>query len=178
MDVRTIIMACAVGSAMNAGAQTEAAGNAPRVQQFLSAQESDPVCFGWMQGSPPPADRVLHVRDGSFFRFPALRWSVVHMREFLPTVRVAPRCRKCSSPHASPTHIGWVTCGFHTLYPQSPDFIRPLQYGSKLSSHDQMLHLQFRCVPLAAASVPAPMYLRHISAGSLVASMLDFRSCA
>lgn len=55
----------------------------------LSAQESDPANFGWMQGAPPPADRVLHVADGSFFRFPALRWSVVHMREFMPTVRVS-----------------------------------------------------------------------------------------
>ncbi len=27
---------------------------------------------------------------------------------------------------------------------KSPDFIRPLQYGSKVSSHVQMLHLQFR----------------------------------
>lgn len=55
----------------------------------LSAQESDPVRLGWMQGTPPPADRVVHVADGSFFRFPALRWSVVHMRELMPTVRVS-----------------------------------------------------------------------------------------
>jgi len=42
-----------------------------------------------MQGFPPPNDRVLSVNDGSFFKFPALRYSVVHMREFLPTVNVS-----------------------------------------------------------------------------------------
>lgn len=58
-------------------------------QPFLSAKESDPHNFGWMQGAPPPADKLLRASDGSFFTFPALRWSVVHMREFLPTKRVA-----------------------------------------------------------------------------------------
>lgn len=58
-------------------------------KQYLSATESDPRKMGWMQGFPPPPDKVLRVEDGSFFRFPALRWSVVHMREFLPTVNVS-----------------------------------------------------------------------------------------
>lgn len=57
--------------------------------EFLSAKESDPVKMGWMQGFPPPKDKVLNVADGSFFTFPALRWSVVHMRQFLPTVNVS-----------------------------------------------------------------------------------------
>ena len=58
-------------------------------QQYLSAQESEPSNFGWMQGFPPPPDKVLKVSDGSFFEFPAIRWSVVHMRELLPTVDVS-----------------------------------------------------------------------------------------
>ena len=58
-------------------------------QDFLSAKESEPSNFGWMQGFPPPADKVLHTWDGSFFDFPAIRWSVVHMREMLPTVNVS-----------------------------------------------------------------------------------------
>lgn len=57
--------------------------------QFLSAKESEPKNFGWMQGFPPPADKVLHTWDGSFFKFPAIRWSVVHMRQMLPTVNVS-----------------------------------------------------------------------------------------
>ena len=57
---------------------------------YLGAQASDPVKMGWMQGFPPPQDKVLSAADGSFFTFPALRYSVVHMREFLPTVNVSP----------------------------------------------------------------------------------------
>ncbi len=56
---------------------------------FLSAKESDPAKFGWMQGFPPPKDKVLHTWDGSFFEFPAIRWGVVHMREMPPTINVS-----------------------------------------------------------------------------------------
>ncbi|ART81119.1 6-aminohexanoate hydrolase [Oceanisphaera avium] len=56
---------------------------------LLSAQDSDPTTLGWMQGFPPPPEKRLSVADGSFFTFPALRYSVVHMREFLPTVNVS-----------------------------------------------------------------------------------------
>lgn len=62
---------------------------AQKQDAFLSAQESDPVKLGWMQGFPPPKDKVLSAVDGSFFQFPALRWGVVHMRELLPTVDVS-----------------------------------------------------------------------------------------
>lgn len=57
--------------------------------QYLSAEESDPLKMGWMQGFPPPEDKQLNFADGSFFEFPALRWSVVHMRELMPTVNVS-----------------------------------------------------------------------------------------
>lgn len=55
----------------------------------LSAEDSDPGKLGWMQGFPPPADKRLRAADGSFFEFPALRYSVAHMREFSPTVNVS-----------------------------------------------------------------------------------------
>lgn len=58
-------------------------------KEFLPAKESEPSNFGWMKGFPPPADKILHTWDGSFFKFPAIRYSVVHMREFLPSVRVS-----------------------------------------------------------------------------------------
>ncbi|MFN7879045.1 MAG: serine hydrolase domain-containing protein, partial [Sphingobacteriia bacterium] len=66
---------------------------------FLQAQsvDSDPVRLGWMQGFPPPADKVVRAADGSFFRFPALRYSVCHMRSFLPTVAVP--AATVSQPH-------------------------------------------------------------------------------
>ncbi len=55
---------------------------------FLSASQSYPTEMGWMQGFPPPEDKVLKASDGSFFEFPAMRYSVMHMRQFLPTVEV------------------------------------------------------------------------------------------
>lgn len=58
-------------------------------QEFLTATESDPKVLGWMQGFPPPHGKLLSATDGSFFQFPALRYSVVHMHEFLPTVGVS-----------------------------------------------------------------------------------------
>lgn len=57
--------------------------------QYPNAADSDPIKLGWMQGSPPPADRILRFEDGSYFRFPAMRWSVSHFRELMPTVNIS-----------------------------------------------------------------------------------------
>lgn len=56
---------------------------------FPSAQESDPVVLGWMQGFPPPPDLRITNPDSIFFSFPRMRWSVCHLREFLPTEQVS-----------------------------------------------------------------------------------------
>lgn len=54
--------------------------------QSISNQEnSNPLKMGWMQGFPPPQEKVVSATDGSFFEFPALRYSVCNMRQFLPT---------------------------------------------------------------------------------------------
>ncbi|HAD80437.1 MAG TPA: 6-aminohexanoate hydrolase [Flavobacteriaceae bacterium] len=58
-------------------------------QKVLTAEESDPKNFNWMKGFPPAKEDILSAIDGSFFNFPALRYSVCHMREFFPTVNVA-----------------------------------------------------------------------------------------
>ncbi|WP_439185447.1 serine hydrolase domain-containing protein [Carboxylicivirga taeanensis] len=57
-------------------------------QSTLDAKASDPNKMGWMYGFPPPAEKVISAADGSFFQFPALRYSVCHMRQFLPTTEV------------------------------------------------------------------------------------------
>ena len=57
-------------------------------KKIPDAAASNPRIIGYMQGFPPSGDKVISVRDGSFFKFPALRYSVVHMREFMPTVNV------------------------------------------------------------------------------------------
>lgn len=70
----------------SSGADHETAEGAPAV---LDAFASDPVRLGWMVGSPPPADRILRFDDGSYFRFPAMRWSVSNFRQLMPTVNVS-----------------------------------------------------------------------------------------
>lgn len=57
-------------------------------QEVLNAKESDPNKMGWMEGFPPSSDRIVSAIDGSFFQFPALRYSVCHMRQFMPTTVV------------------------------------------------------------------------------------------
>ena len=55
----------------------------------LSAQESDPRILGWMEGFPPPPDKIITQPDSVYFSFPRLRWSVCHLREFLPTEEIS-----------------------------------------------------------------------------------------
>lgn len=55
----------------------------------LTAVESDPKTLGWMQGFPPPADRIIAQPSSDFFSFPKLRWTVCHIRELMPTKRVS-----------------------------------------------------------------------------------------
>jgi len=67
------------------------AGSTPlQAQQApLSAQQSDPRVLGWMQGFPPPPDKLITQPDAVYFSFPRLRWSVCHLREFLPTEQIS-----------------------------------------------------------------------------------------
>ena len=57
-------------------------------QKTLNAADSEPARMGWMQGFPPAKDKIISAADGSFFVFPALRYSVNHIREFYPTREV------------------------------------------------------------------------------------------
>jgi hypothetical protein len=56
---------------------------------FPDAAASDPEKLGWMVGSPPPADRTVRFEDGSYFQFPAMRWSVSNVRQLMPTINVS-----------------------------------------------------------------------------------------
>ena len=79
------LIALATGFVLAIGASTGAlAQSAP-----LSAQDSDPGVMGWMQGFPPPADKLITQPDSNYFSFPKLRWSVCHLREFLPTEEIS-----------------------------------------------------------------------------------------
>lgn len=66
---------------------------------YPDAAASDPARLGWMTGSPPPPERTLRFEDGSYFRFPAMRWSVSNFRQLMPTVNVS---RGLGAPTALP----------------------------------------------------------------------------
>ena len=55
----------------------------------LDAAASDPAKLQWMIGAPPPPERILRFEDGSYFQFPALRWSVCNFRQLMPTVNIS-----------------------------------------------------------------------------------------
>lgn len=61
----------------------------PVAAETLSAEDSDPRRLGWMVGFPPPPDKLISQPDSDYFSFPKLRWSVCHLREFLPTEQVS-----------------------------------------------------------------------------------------
>jgi CubicO group peptidase (beta-lactamase class C family) len=55
----------------------------------LSAEQSDPRTLGWMQGFPPPEDKIIRFSDSDYFSFPKSRWTVCHFRQLMPTVNVS-----------------------------------------------------------------------------------------
>ncbi|MGE6529900.1 serine hydrolase domain-containing protein [Pseudomonas sp. NPDC077382] len=71
------------------GAAIGLAGLCATAQAQLTAAESDPVKLGWMQGFPPPAEKLIGQPDSNYFSFPKLRWTVCHIRELLPTEAVS-----------------------------------------------------------------------------------------
>lgn len=52
----------------------------------ISAPESDPAVMGWMQGTPPPNDKLITAASPDFFAFPKLRWTVCNIRNLFGTV--------------------------------------------------------------------------------------------
>jgi len=52
---------------------------------YPDAVASDPATIGWMEGSPPPADKLVRYADMSMYRFPQLRWSFANFRQLVPT---------------------------------------------------------------------------------------------
>ncbi|WP_448566276.1 serine hydrolase domain-containing protein [Thalassotalea ganghwensis] len=57
-------------------------------KQVMTSAQSDPRTLGWMIGSPPPPDKLIMQPQSDYFSFPKLRWTVCHIREFLPTKQV------------------------------------------------------------------------------------------
>jgi CubicO group peptidase (beta-lactamase class C family) len=84
------------------------------IAQPLSATESDPGALGWMQGFPPPPDKLIMQPDSNFFSFPKLRWTVCHFRELLPTEQVS---RGIGAPEPLPYALDEVAIDALTFMP-------------------------------------------------------------
>lgn len=76
--------------------------NAGAATAYPDARASDPATLGWMVGSPPAPERTLRFDDGSYFQFPAMRWSVSNFRQLMPTVNVP---RGAGAPSALPAAL-------------------------------------------------------------------------
>jgi CubicO group peptidase (beta-lactamase class C family) len=79
-DMKKVLPALAIVS-LAAGAYVQAPA-------LPNPAATDPVALGWMQGSPPAPDKIIRFEDGSFYRFPQLRWTFSHIRELRPTISV------------------------------------------------------------------------------------------
>jgi hypothetical protein len=54
-----------------------------------TAENSDPKVWQWMEGSPPPADRIIRFADNSFAQYPQWRWSVCNFQQLMPTKMIS-----------------------------------------------------------------------------------------
>jgi CubicO group peptidase (beta-lactamase class C family) len=77
LRVLLLVMWCSSASVFAAGGS------------HYTARSSDPVALGWMQGAPPPSERLIMQPQSDYFSFPKLRWTVCHIRELLPTKQVS-----------------------------------------------------------------------------------------
>ncbi|MHA6195426.1 serine hydrolase domain-containing protein [Pseudomonas wadenswilerensis] len=108
--VVTVSLACA-GLTMSASAFSN--------QAFPSAEDSDPAKMAWMVGSPPPPERQIRFDDGSYFRFPQMRWSVANFRQLMPTINVS-RGLVAPSPLESAADAGIDKVSFTPLGSTTP----------------------------------------------------------
>jgi CubicO group peptidase (beta-lactamase class C family) len=54
-----------------------------------TAENSDPSVWKWMDGAPPPPDRIIRFDDNSFAQFPQWRWTVCNFQQLMPTKAVS-----------------------------------------------------------------------------------------
>lgn len=52
------------------------------------AVASDPRALGWMQGAPPPAERLVRFAQLAHFQFPKSRWAFANLRQLVPTTQI------------------------------------------------------------------------------------------
>lgn len=104
----TPLIAPALAAALTFGGAAMAQQSGPRQDEPLSAQASDPVAMGWMQGQPPAPDKTIRPGDPDFFAFPKLRWTVCHFSQMMPVVAVDRGPDAAALPEALDPAIGAV----------------------------------------------------------------------
>ena len=77
------------GTVMGLSLTAAATGLLAQTPNLPTAAQTDPVTLGWMEGSPPPADKVIRFADGSGYKFPQTRWSFSNFRQLIPTTQVS-----------------------------------------------------------------------------------------
>lgn len=60
----------------------------PTPARLPNSADSDSRALGWMTGFPPPQEKAVTFADGSFRKFPQLRWAWSNIRHLVPTVGV------------------------------------------------------------------------------------------
>jgi hypothetical protein len=60
----------------------------PTPATLPNSADSDPRALGLMMGFPPPQDKAVIFADGSFRKFPQLRWAWSNIRQLVPTIGV------------------------------------------------------------------------------------------
>jgi len=97
MTVKRIWLALllGVGSLLLTGLlSTRAIADAPTStpdpsEMTWTAENSDPNEWQWMQGAPPPAEKIIRFDDGSYAQFPQWRWTVCNFQQLMPTKAVS-----------------------------------------------------------------------------------------
>ena len=95
-----------------------------------SAAESDPRALGWMEGFPPPPDKLIMHPQSNYFSFPRLRWTVCHLRELLPTERVS---RGLGAPVALEYDLDEAAIDAVSFTPIGDD--RPMSWAESLAAN-------------------------------------------
>jgi CubicO group peptidase (beta-lactamase class C family) len=96
--------------AVIAAAALAVATSGAQAQTWANAEESDPAKLGWMQGTPPPANKIIGLEDGGYRTFPKTRWSFSNWRQFVQSVSLRRGATPISVfPRAERTDIDALT---------------------------------------------------------------------
>jgi CubicO group peptidase (beta-lactamase class C family) len=83
------LSACLLAIGLNISTMAVPQDRTPSSREVIwTAETSDPNTLGWMKGFPPPPDKIIRFANGSYFKFPQMRWSVCHFQQLMPTKSV------------------------------------------------------------------------------------------